>query len=184
MISLKMTEDTGQDESRQSGTSEMKNRSTCVLRKEGERIYTLDVLVKTEDVVSADLIIIVAGNAGTEPDEDAAGQGVDDKLVFSVGADELNIPELVAVVPNHLDLRKGNSFFIQSNLIQSHLNGFIFGQGLLFSEGGGASANQDHDGNKARNQFLHVLYLLYPSNMAGLFYRTRILIRSQWAGWK
>ena len=152
----------------------MKNRSAYALRKEGEKTCALDVLVKIEDVVSADPFAVMAVKAGTEPDEDAAGKGVDDKLVFSVSAVEPDIPELVAVDPVHLDLGHGNFFFILPDLLESHLKGFLPGQGLLFSEGGGASAHQDHDGNEARNQFLHVLYLLNPSNLAGLLYRTRI----------
>lgn len=47
--------------------------------------------------VSADQIAVAALNAGTEPDEDAAGHGVDDKLVSGIGAGELDIPELVSV---------------------------------------------------------------------------------------
>ena len=41
----------------------MKNRSTCALRKDRERICSLDVLGKIEDAGSADPIIVVAVNA-------------------------------------------------------------------------------------------------------------------------
>ena len=58
----------------------------------------------------------MALNAGNEPDEDVAGPGIDDKLIFSVGTGERDIPELGSVDLIHLDPGNGNAFFMLSFL--------------------------------------------------------------------